>query len=245
MKTQPELIFISDNRGTAAREAARHLLNAGYRVALNDLGGPAVPGTETTALSLADRDALSAYFTSCGEALHAVIHAEPPAIQAKLEDVDDERFQEAFREGALASMMLTAAAGAHLAALGRGAMIFLGSIHAEKPMGYGLLHSISCASTQMLCREAALDFGAHGVNCFYIQRGIQEDDLVYNNNLTNIFSATDSRYPQGHLPDSGYLNDLIVFLLTDGAGPLNGADLRADAGLTMFYGHRRREVDPT
>lgn len=245
MNKQHELIFISDNRGSTACETARYLLTMGYRVALNDLGGPAVPGSETTTLSLTDRDALGAYFASCSNSLRAVIHAAPPPIQVKLEDVDEECFHNAFREGALASMMLTAAAGAHLAALGRGALIYLGSIHAEKPMGYGLLYSIACASTQMLCREAALDFGAKGVNCFYIQRGIQEDDLKYANNLTNIFSATNSRYPQGHLPEQGYLNDLIAFLLTDGAGPLNGADLRADAGLTMFYGHRRKEVDPT
>jgi hypothetical protein len=96
----------------------------------------------------------------------------------------------------------------------------------------------------MLCREAALDFGAKGVYAYYVQRGIQSDDLCHGNNLTNIYHATELRYPQKQLPGPDQLNGLLAFLLTDGAAPLNGADLRADSGLTLFYGHRREGVGP-
>lgn len=245
MNHLPGLVFISDNRSDAACAAAAHLMSLGYRVALNNRGGADIAGAESTDLDLTDDDALSAWFAGCGDALCGVIHPAPPPVCASVASATEAEWQAAFNGGALASMMLTRTAGGRLARLGRGALIFLGSIHAEKPMGYGFLFSMGCSATQMLCREAALDLGSRGVNCFYVQCGIMENDLIHANNLTNIYHAVPLRYPKKQLPRPGSLNDLLAFLLTDGAAPLNGADLRADDGLTLFYGHRREEADPT
>lgn len=244
MSSKQNLVLITDNRSSAARAVAVHLLALGYRVVLNHVGGDLVAGSESTVLDLADETALNAWFDACGDDLLAVIHPAPPPIHASVARASESDWRLAFQEGALAALLITKTAGSHLTRLGRGCLIYLGSIHAEKPMGHGFLFSMGCSATQMLCREAALDFGAKGVCAYYVQRGIQSDDLGNANNLTNIYHATELRYPQKQLPGPDHLNGLLAFLLTDGAAPLNGADLQADSGLTLFYGHRREGAGP-
>ena len=244
MNSVPGLFLITDNRSRAACAAAAHLLTLGFRVALNHLGGDSVAGTEPICLDLTDEAALSDWTEACADDFCAVIHPAPPPVHASLAAATEDEWRQAFREGALASLLVTKAAGCRLSSLGRGAMVYLGSIHAEKPMGQGFLFSMACSATQMLCREAALDFGTKGVHAYYVQRGIQECDLIHANELTNIYHATELRYPQRQLPVPDSLNGLPAFLLTDSAAPLNGADLRADSALTLFYGHRLEGVGP-
>ena len=244
MSSEHRRILITDNRSQSACAAAAHLLSLGYCVVLNQLGGDAVAGTESVFLDLTDESALASWFEASDDAFYAVIHPAPPPIHAAIATATEDDWQQAFRDGALAALLVTKTAGRRLASLGRGCLIYLGSIHAEKPMGYGFLFSMACSATQMLCREAALDFGAKGVYAYYVQRGIQQDDLIHANDLTNIYHATELRYPQNQLPGPDSLNGLIAFMLTEGAAPLNGADLHADSGLTLFYGHRREGVGP-
>lgn len=236
------LVFITDDRCPVARAAAVHLRSMGYRVVFEGRGGEPLPGMEYTDLDINDADSISSCFSRWGDDFYAVILPAPPPMHASIEEADEQQWEAAFREGALASMMVTGAAGECLARLGRGALIYLGSIHAEKPMGYGFFYSMGCAATQMLCREAALDYGARGVNCFYVQRGVMEYDQSNANDITNVYSSTGTRYPRQRMPEHGSLNELLAFLLTDGASPLSGSDLRADGGLTLFYGHHREEA---
>ncbi|MDD2578462.1 MAG: SDR family NAD(P)-dependent oxidoreductase [Eubacteriales bacterium] len=238
------LVFISDDRCAAARSAATELINEGYDVVINRLGGPEVSGTRPVTLNLSDFTALDTFFASCGEAFHAVIHPAPPPIRVSIADATDAQWQEAFDQGAQASMQITRAAGKYLKELGRGAIIYLGSIHSEKPMGYGFLHSMSLAATSMLCREAALDFGRYNVNCIHVQRGVYEEDMVNKSDLSNVYSSPATRYPRQRMPEPRSLSGLLTFLLTEAASPLNGADLRADEGMTMFYGHMKDEEAP-
>ena len=46
------------------------------------------------------------------------------------------------------------------------------------------------------------------------------------------------------IPAADQLNDLVAFLLTPAASPLAGSDLRADGGMTMYYGERRKDSLP-
>lgn len=232
-----KIVFITDSRCPVARAAAAHLLSLGYRVELNVRDGSEVSGTGSVRVDLTDLPALTACFEACGDALYGVIHPAPPPVRASVEEATGEQWDAAFREGALAAMMVTRAAGARLAKLGRGALIYLGSVHAEQPMGRGFLYTMGCSATQMLCREAALDYGAKGVNCFYIRRGVMAHDLTGANPLTNLYSSPATRNPRGRLPEPGSLGELIAFLLTPGAAPLSGDDPRADEGMTLFYGH--------
>ena len=122
-----------------------------------------------------------------------------------------------------------------------GTLIYLNSFHAEKPVGYGFLFSAGCGAVQMLAREVNQDYGTSGVRSFFIQRGITPSDPDGRSDLSPIYYGVDLRYPERHMPQRGYLNALIAFLLTPGAAPLSGSDLRADGGMSMYYGERISE----
>ena len=222
-------IFVVNSNEITLAEIVKHLKNdTDYEIVFDTDAGVDVNKIES----------ITQYFDTVD--LHAVIIPEPEHIGVSIEDANDEQWDEAFNKGALISMLMTRAAGEHFKAQNHGgAIIYLGSIHTEKPTGGDFLFSIQCSAAQLMCREAALAYGKYGVNCFYVQRGIIDSDIEKVGVISNIYSSTGLRYPKLQTPEADYLNGLIDFLLTDAASPLNGSDIKADEGLTMYYGNRR------
>ena len=92
----------------------------------------------------------------------------------------------------------------------------------------------------MLAREAAQDYAEFGINAFFVQKGITETDPDSKSPVSGLYYGVDLRYPTRRMPEPGYLNGLVAFLLTPGAAALNGGDLMADGGMTQYYTHRRK-----
>lgn len=232
-------IFVTDNREPATVELAAFLASKGFRVLLNDLAGTGVPDCcEAVRADPADCGALESLLEGVSGELAGVLHPAPPFRWASVEDADEALWTQAFQEGALASLNVTRLFGERLASQGGGALVYLGSIHAEKPSGSAFLSTISCSATQMLCREAALDYGSRGVNCFHVQRGVMEQDLQNKNRHSNLYCAPERQYPSGKLPETKELFGLMELLFSGQASILNGADLRADGGMSMYYGEQ-------
>jgi hypothetical protein len=222
-------IFVVNSKETTLAEIVTHLKNdIAYNVVLNtDVG-----------VDVNKIASIKAYFSTVDD-LKAVIIPEPEHMGVSIEDTTDEQFEQAFNSGALIAMLMTHAAGEYFREKGNGGVIiYLGSIHTEKPTGGDFLFSIQCSATQLMCREAVIAYGKYNVNCFYIQRGIMDSDIEDVGVISNIYSSTGLRYPKMRAPSSDSLNGLIDFLLTEAASPLSGSDLKADEGLTMYYGNR-------
>lgn len=236
-------VFISGSRGPCIQSIASHLADHGYSVVVN---GEACPHNATRSnIALDDSAAVSAFFDQFDNGpentLAGVIIVPPPPLGASIANTSEERWEQSFADTVLPAFLLTQRAGKTLTRQGHGALIFLGSIHAEKPTGFDHLHAENAAACQMLCREAALDFGTRGIGCFYVQRGVFPADEPDGTPLTNVYSAPDLQYPARSYPGEDCLNGLIQFLLTPAATPLSGSDLRADFGMTMFYGWQMPE----
>lgn len=228
MNEQHKRVLLTDTREPQARIAAQYLREQGYEVIEND---------PDTGVKLSDEAALEAWADML-PALCGVIHPAPPRILAKTEDATEEQWLQAREDGVIAAWAVTKVFCGRMKRQGYGAMIYLGSVHAEKPVGGGFLFSLGCGAAEMLCREASQDYAQFGVRCFYVQRGPMEEDLYCRSNLSHYYYGLDVRYPRRETPQDGYLNGLLAFLLTDTSWPLNGADLRADGGVSMYYGHR-------
>ena len=111
MSSEHRRILITDNRSQSACAAAAHLLSLGYCVVLNQLGGDAVAGTESVFLDLTDESALASWFEASDDAFYAVIHPAPPPIHAAIATATEDDWQQAFRDGALAALLVTKTAG--------------------------------------------------------------------------------------------------------------------------------------
>ena len=224
-------IVITDLRTAPMREAQAYLAKQGYRVLIPPEGCRLWKETE-----------LRAFAASCPEDLAGVIHPAPPAFGCALEQADEDAVARARDEGPMAAWCVTKVFGEIFRERRQGTLIYVGSVHAEKPMGYGFLFSGGCGSVQMLNREANQDYGTSGVRTYYVQRGPMAGDPDLKSDLTHFYFGADLRCPDRKLPGAGDLNPLIAFLLSPAAAPLAGSDLRADGGMTMYYGERAEKV---
>ena len=187
-----------------------------------------------------DEEALGAFARAHADGLIAVIHPAPPLIMCGFEQADEAMFMQASNEGAIAAWCVTKVFGGIFREKHDGSIIYLNSIHAEKPVGRGFLFSMSCGAVQMLAREANQDYGPDGVRTYFIQRGISADDPDGKSDVSSLYYGVEMRYPSRRLPERGSLNALLGFLVTPAAAPLMGSDLRADGGMVMYYGHRAK-----
>ena len=222
-----EKIIITDLRTQEARDALDYLGGLGYDV-------EAVPEE----ICLWDEAALGAFAAARAENLIAVIHPAPPLFNCGFEEADEALFAKASNEGAIAAWCVAKVFGGIFREKHDGSIVFLNSIHADKPVGRGFLFSAGCGATQMLAREVNQDYGADGVRVYFIERGISADDPDGKSDVSPLYFGVDLRYPTRRMPERGSLNALLAFLMTPAAAPLTGSDLRADGGMTMYYGHR-------
>ena len=224
-------VVITDLKSAEMKSARAYLESLGWRVL-----------TPPENCRLWKEDEVRAFASACPEELSGVIHPAPAPFQCSLEEADEEQVARARDEGPMAAWCVTKVFGGRFRARGGGSIVYIGSVHAEKPMGYGFLYSGGCGAVQMLNREANQDYGTSGVHTYYIQRGPLASDPELENDLTHFYSGVDLRYPARKLPEKGSLNPLIAFLLSPEAAPLAGSDLRADGGMTMYYGERAEAV---
>ena len=228
-KKKRRIVILTDDRMAEARDIREHLKSLGYRVE-----------TVPQEVCLWDEEALSSFAQPFAGEIAGVIHPAPERILTSIEAATEEQWAQASNEGPLAAWCVTKVFCGLMKEQGGGSMIYLNSIHAEKPVGYGALFSMGCGAVQMLAREANQDYGEFHVRTFFIQKGITGTDPDSKSPVSNVYFGTDLRYPEREMPQEGYLNGLVAFLLTPEAAPLSGSDLRADGGMTMYYTHRRK-----
>ena len=225
-------VVITDLRTCEAQEIAAFLREKGYKTV-----------TPPSSVPLWQEAALKAYSDSLPGPILGVIHPAPPLFHSSLEDTDEDTFARARDEGPLAAWCVTKVFGTRMRLDGGGALIYVNSIHAEKPMGLGFLFSAGCGAVQMLSREVSQDLGTHGVHSYFIQRGPSTTDPDMRSSLSALYCGLDHRYPARQVPGPDSLNGLVRFLLTPEAAVLSGSDLRADGGMTMYYGQRLSEEE--
>ena len=226
-------VVITDLRTAEMRSAKAYLEAEGWQVAVPPEG-----------CRLWKEEEVRAFAETCPEDLAGVIHPAPPVFQCSLEQADEEAVARARDDGPMAAWCVTKVFGCRFRDRGQGSLIYVSSVHAEKPMGYGFLFSAGCGAVQMLNREVSQDYGTSGVCSYFVQRGPSEEDPDLKNDLTNFYAGTALHYPSRRLPEAGQLNQLLAFLLTPAAAPLMGSDLRADGGMTLYYGVRRSTSAP-
>jgi len=223
-------VLITDLRTREAREAFEYLAGLGYEMI-------SVPdGT-----CLWNETELEAWGETLKQNLYAVIHPAPPLFLRPLSEQTEDDFAKAADDGILSAFCVTKVFAGIFRERGDGVIIYLNSIHAEKPVGRGSLFSMGCGAVQMLAREVNQDYGTHGVRSFFVQRGISQYDPDGKSDISNLYYGVEKRYPERKMPAADALNGLLAFLLTRGAAPLSGSDLRADGGMTMYYGERITE----
>ncbi len=153
-----------------------------------------------------------------------------------LEDADDERMRRALSRNAASAFFFTQAAARHMRRQQSGKILYLGSIHSEKPVGSAIGFSLAMGAVEMLCREVALDMAGYSVQTVFVQMGaMQGDERRFESMVTPLYDHVKDKTPGGELVKWREIEDLLVYLASSECTAFNGATLRADHGFLLHY----------
>ncbi|MCL2160094.1 MAG: SDR family oxidoreductase [Oscillospiraceae bacterium] len=222
-----KFVYFNATADIVSAEIAEHLKKIGYAPVFS------------VGIDLASAVELGDFFEPYKNDLVGAVLANPPIdiMRGDIENTGDETWNIARDSFAVPMLNMTQVVGKILSEKKGGNIIYLNSIHAEKPIGSGFLYTTGCAAVQMLCREAALIYGSYNVGCYNVMRGIVEgEESFFASDYSPIHHNPNLRFPKEKLPPADAINELCAFLLGGGAYILNGADLHADEGFGLYFG---------
>lgn len=157
--------------------------------------------------------------------------------RTSIEDASIEALCHAMNYNVKRAFFLVKHLGGLMGAKGKGAIVFVGSIHSEKPTGASLAYSCSMGALKMLCSESALQMGRKGVHCVYIETGpIEGDDEVFDSEISPIYDGYTLSIPRKKPITLSEIGQAVIAAAEMPA--LNGSEIRLDGGFTLKYGDR-------
>nr|WP_202887727.1 SDR family oxidoreductase [Cohnella zeiphila] len=165
-----------------------------------------------------------------------LIHNRNLVRPISVENGEEDVFREVMNANAKSAFVCAKEAGKQMTAREAGKIIFVGSIHAEKPTGMSFAYSASKGAVKMLAREAAVTLGRHGIEVYSIELGPAEgDDDVFRSDLSGLYDSYRYKVPNAVLGTHEDLAELALFLASGEARYLNGTDIRMDGGFLLHY----------
>ena len=127
-------------------------------------------------------------------------------------------------------------AGEQIALQGGGAMVFLGSVHSEKPTGAVASLSMASGAVKMMVKEMGLFFGRKKVRVNYLQIGALEgDDDILESDISGIYYDYLTKTPYRRPGYPSEAASAAAAVLSDSFSLVNGADITVDGGFKLYY----------
>jgi len=165
-----------------------------------------------------------------------LIHNRRRIEPIRVEDGDEALFLHLLDTHAKSAFVCTQAVGRQMAEAGAGSILFVGSIHAEKPTGSSFAFSVSQGALKMLAKEAALTLGRSGVRVNTIEMGpVEGDDERFRSDVSALYQHYRFKVPGAQLGSCEDLAACALFLASNKARYINGADIRLDGGFVLHY----------
>ena len=176
--------------------------------------------------------------------LDVVVHNNNEVIRAALEDCGDEAFDRALEVNTKSAFLFAQAAAAPMKQAGKGAFVFISSIHDEKPSGAAFAYSVAKGALKMLVREMVLDLGRHNIRSNIVNMGPMEGhEELFSGGLSPLYEHTKERIPNMRLCTIDEVANAALFFASDDCPSANGASLTLDGGflLSYFSGRKRTQ----
>ncbi len=169
--------------------------------------------------------------------LDAVYYNRQPEVFRKtVEDLSGEEIDRMVKIDISAAFFFMQAVGDILSEQRQGSVVFLNSIHADKPTGITPLYCMYMGALKNMVREAAVYYGTFNVRVNSIERGASEDsEALFHNDTSSFYDGCVYKIPCGHMETWEEISRIAAFLLSEDSACVNGAELRADNGLLLHY----------
>ena len=251
MNLQNKIVFITDSDSSSGKAVLSRLSQNGAHFILNSYSG----GVELTReLALIREAGLQAIVVNIDLGKSAVvadmlqfaeqqlgkvdvlIHNNNAVYPGSVEHGEEELFLQSLAVNAKSAFICTQAVGKQMREKQAGKIIYISSIHAEKPTGSAFTYSLSKGAVKMLSKEAALVLGRFGVSVNTIELGPMEgDDKLFQSSISTLYNEYEYKVPNAVLGRNEDLAELVLFLASDEARCINGSDIKLDGGFLLHY----------
>lgn len=168
-----------------------------------------------------------------------LVHTDNVVFRSGLADITEEEFRNCINRNAKSAFITTRVFGRHMAENGGKAILYLSTLHDEKPTGCAFAYSTAKGAVKMLCREMALFYGRKGIRVNLIEMDCTaENEVLFDSRIIPFNYDTVTKVPLHRLAVPEDFAGAAAFLLSEEAGFVNGAEIRVDGGHLLYYGDR-------
>ncbi|MGP5088608.1 SDR family NAD(P)-dependent oxidoreductase [Brachybacterium tyrofermentans] len=233
-----DLVLTARDAATLEEPARRLTAEHGVRIAVlaADLADPDVPDRlwdEASALLAETAGADGRVDGGAGAAgLDVLVNNAGLSHPEMVDQLDTAHFDETLRVNLRAPALLAARAGAAMAEAGGGAIVTIASAAALRPLAEHYAYSTAKAGLVMATRTLALELGSRGVRANSICPTVVLTDMgqtVWGEQPTKAAPML-ARIPQDRFAQPREVSDVAVWLASDAASMVNGAEIPVDGG---------------
>ncbi len=180
--------------------------------------------------------AMSRWAAEKGYAVRALVHSDNVILRASVEEIPEEDFFACVDRNAKSAFMATKVFAEEIAQAGGGSVVYLSSVHGEKPTGVSFAYSVGKGAVKMLCREMSLFYGRKGVRCNLVEMDATIETVEQLDSAIVPFNyELERKVPLGRATRPADFAGAVAFLISDDAAQINGADLLVDGGHLRWY----------
>lgn len=244
--TLPLAIVTGAARGIGASIGQR-LAAAGYAVALWDFDGDGVQARAAELTSAGHRAIAARCDVADADNVEAATKAAESAFgtprllvnnagirhRAPLEELPRASWDREIATNLTGAFQCTQTVGRRMLAAGRGVIVNIASMSGSFGQPMRGAYSPSKAGLIGLTSLTAVEWGGRGIRCNAISPGMIVTPVhaeAYDNEAVR--TAREAMVPLGRLGNAGDIADVVVFLASDAARYINGANLPVDGGIT-------------
>ncbi|OXM87499.1 SDR family NAD(P)-dependent oxidoreductase [Paenibacillus rigui] len=251
MRLLHKTIFITDSDSPSGKALMQHLAGEGAHLLVNSTSGGvdieaqrvyclnAGSNLKVVRLDLCHSAEVMAMLDEAEQHIGPVdilIHNNNRVETANVETCAEDLFVQVMDDNAKSAFVCTQSVGSRMAKRRAGKIIFISSIHAEKPTGSSFMYSLSRSAVKMLSKEAALELGRYGIQVNTIELGpVEGDEDRFRSTLSTLYEDVQYKIPSTVMGTYNDLAEAILYLATDASRYVNGADLRLDGGFLLHY----------
>jgi NAD(P)-dependent dehydrogenase (short-subunit alcohol dehydrogenase family) len=228
-------VWITGAETVLGRETARAFHAEGARLLLSGVKTSDLPG-----VVCCENNPINEVYAEQAldllDTLDITVVANRYIVNSTLLNSTVELFDEVIEQNLAAAWCAARATAGKIGKTRGGCILFISSIHGEKPSASAPLYSIACGGINMLVKEAAQDFGRLGIRVNQLRFGAMEGDgEIFKSDVSDLYNNMDERVPRGYAAKPEEAVKAALFLCSDDASFINGATLTADGGFLGFY----------
>jgi len=241
-KLKGKTVLISDASSPSGKAVAKAFADEGAKLALNYCDKTEVKGFGEYCYDLTDKSAVDALVrdvTQNHDRIDVLIHNNNYIEPLSILDSTDTQIMKAFDLNAKSAFLLTQSVGNCMKGQKSGSIVYISSIHADKPSGSSFAYSMAKAAVGMLCKEAVLNLGSYGIRANVIEMGpVEGETEIFESDISRLY---DNLHLKLNMQPAGTWEQaarLAVFM-SDGNCPfINGQSIKLDGGFLLNFGYK-------